>query len=418
MNIYIYYEHLAREWESIVQLKNRLESKYKCNVFLYSIIFERFKSYKQAKKNKPDVLLVPWFINETHEPLIEPLIKCNPGLKVINLHQEQISSAAFAPVLVPKTVYALNGMYHVTWGDYYKNILIKNGVEEELISVTGNIRNDAGASASASKDALAKEYKLNSKKKWILFAENRGWLLQRNNDAIKMDLIAKGVMREDIDACIEYQQKSLDAFLNHLNSIPDTILNHFEFIYRPHPGTMIDCKNPKVHVISEKSIYKWIHCCDLFITCESTSIYEAEFCNKPCATFDLIDEPKKLKMPGIDEYYRLDTLHNISDDTINQIIEYQIRHPRIYEKYLGKIDGNSVERLSDYIMEICNKSNPTMYNVKKPSFYNIIHGYAFENITRIVVKLGILEKIKFPDSAYVESRDIPFSKTNIIKYKE
>ena len=417
MNIYIFYEHLAREWDSLVSLKNYLETNFDYRVYMFSIIFERFKSYHSAKINKPDVVLVPWFVNETHESFIEPLIRINPQLKVINLHQEQISNKAFSPVLIPKTAYSRNGIFHVTWGEYYKSILIDNGVDEKLIDVVGNIRNDTGASITNNKADLATEYHLDFNKKWILFAENRGWILQRNNESVKLDLIAKGVKREDIESCISYQKQSLDLFLNHINSFPSDFFNSFEFIYRPHPGTRIYCDNKCVHVISEKSIYEWIQCCDLYITCDSTSIYEAEFCNKPCATFDLIEEPDNLKMPGITEYYKLDSLHFINDDLIDAIYDYQSKHKAIYENYLGKIDGNSIERLSDFIRYVYKTDFSYTEKIVKPSLYNIIHGYVFELVTKIVVSLNILDKIKFPDSAYVESRDIPYSKNNKNKYK-
>lgn len=275
MKIIIFYEHYLREWNASQNLKKCFEERND-EVFIYSIIFERTKAYLDSLHNRPDVIFMPWFVDEEHEKLIQPFIKLNPKLIVINLHQEEISSKAQVETLYPKTEYTKNGSYHFVWGEYFKKGLLENGVDENKIIITGNIRNDERNVGECDKKEIAKLYGLDINKKWILFAENRGWITHRNDERIKETLRKRGMTSDDIESWIEYTDKSMNAFINEMKSLSTSFAEKYEFIYRPHPGTRFTEVMPScVHIINDRSIYEWIKCCSLFLTCESTSIFEA-----------------------------------------------------------------------------------------------------------------------------------------------
>lgn len=415
MRIIIFYEHLLREWKAVMRLKNELE-KSNYEVKVYSIIFERTKAFVWAKRRGIDVVLVPWFVDEAHEEILSPFIGLNKYLKIVNLHHEEVSSAAFEAVLYPKTECSKNGCYHLVWGEYFKERLIQHGVEESKIYVTGNIRNDEVSRTACAKEQLAKEFNLDMHKKWILFAENRGWLLQRNSDAAKTELKRRGLSSEQIEQSINYTKESMDAFWEEVHNLSEVFNEEFEFIYRPHPGThfTVDENMPKsFHLISAYSIYDWIKNCDLFLTCESTSSFEAEMCGKPVAIFDLVEEPSYLKMVGVHDYPRIESLNDITSEYIESLYKAHNREETIYSRYLGIVDGNATKRVVAAIEDINTKDTLlSEVEYKKISMLFGIRQMIYEEVTYLMDRLGLLDKMKFPKSAYVERGDIPYSKKN------
>ena len=291
MNVIIFYEHLVREWDSSQRLKALYEAQGD-HAEVYSIFFEYFKAYRSAKKNIPDVILVPFFIDEIHEVHLSMFLDLNKNIRVINLHQEEIGSNISEGLIQPRTPYAKNGLFHFVWGEHFRNRLLSWGVKDANIIITGNSRNDMRNITRATKDELASEYGLSPRKKWILFAENRGWYQGRtgNMKALTSMMTARGLTEEQMLRAIREERENLEAFAEDMRGLGEDFGREYEFIYRPHPGTVLkyDGMPPCVHIIANRPIYDWIACCDLFLTCESTSIFEAEMMGKPCAIFHLM----------------------------------------------------------------------------------------------------------------------------------
>ena len=411
MKIIIFYEHLTREWNAIEGLKQLFEKK-NCTVWTLSIIFERSKAKFIAHTNKIDVIFVPWFIDTAHEVILFPIISSNPQIKVINFHHEQIGSKISQGVLVPRTEYAKNGVFHLAWGTYFKDFLIDNGVDPDTIFVTGNIRNDESKrKGKISKSDLANLYNLDEDKKWILFAENRGWILQHNNEDTFEELAKRGMSREYLENNVKYTLESLEGFKLEINSLPSDFFEQYELIYRPHPGTrLFESLGNNVKIIADHSIYDWINVCDIFLTCESTSIFEAEMCGKPCFTVGWAEKYPDAIMNGVCAYPSLSSISEI----LNMTDELYLRQnqTKLYEKYCGKVDGKSKERVVSAAQEICGRKSKQSFSISKPSFLLQIRQLAYELITWVSVKTTLIYKLHFPKSAYGESRDIPYAKEN------
>ena len=418
INILIYYEHLAREWNALCRLKEIL-TKMGANVKICSIIYEKNKAFIWSLKHKPDVVLVPWFVDNIHEQMIYPIYRINRKVKIINLHHEQVSCAAYETVLFPKTDFTKNGSYHFTWGQYFYERLVKNGVSENKIVVTGNIRNDEALNNHLSRQYLSEVYHLNLDKKWILFAENRGWLENRNDSFTKKELMDRGMTEENVENSIKYTQKSLDSFFREMNVLDAKFFEEYEFIYRPHPGTQVLRElNTNIHVIKDESIYSWIRNCDLYLTCESTSIFEAELCKVPCATIDLEEEPENLKMVGVHEYPKLGHLKDIDEEKIKWFLECQNKNLSIYKRYLGEVDGKACVRTAKAILKIAGKTEENVYLLKNAKKTFLLKQAVYEIVTFFIVKLHMLSVLKYPRSAYIESKDIPYSNENMWIYKK
>lgn len=412
MKIIIFYEHLTREWNAIQGLKKIFE-KHNCKVWTLSIIFERSKAQLIANINKIDVVFVPWFVDKVHEEIIYPIIKTNFKMQVINLHHEQIGSKESQNFLIPQSEFAKNGVYHFAWGEYFKSLLIRNGVSPNKIIVTGNIRNDesCGRTGSISKAELAKLYHLDDNKAWILFAENRGWILQHNNEDTFNELIKRGGNREYLENSVNYNKLSLEGFKTEITEMPPEFFERFEFIYRPHPGTrLFDSLGNSVKIIADRSIYDWINASDYFLTCESTSIFEADMCGKPCFTVDWAEKDADAIMSGVCEYPVLSNLSELLHMTDTEILERS--RLQLYERYCGKVDGKSKERVVSATYEVYKRKKNHSIHISILPLKTQVRQLVYEAITWICVKTSLIYKFHFPKSAYGESRDIPYAKEN------
>lgn len=414
MNVIILYEHFVREWDAAQRLKALYEEAGD-KVGLYSITFERLKACKFAKKNVPDVILVPFLYGQRDEEWLSILFDLNRNVKVINLHHEQIGSKVSGKIQIPQTPFAKNGVFHFAWGEYFKKRLLAGGVKEENIFVTGSARNDFCNVPHVDKEQLAYSYGLSPSKKWILFAENRGWYVTRNPESARKHLRSLGMTDEHIDRAMREDRENIDAFVKQMRSLTADFGREYEFIYRPHPGTILHYEVPQwVHIISDRSIYDWIACCDLFLTCESTSIFEAEMMGKPCAIVSSINIPDDdNKMTGVWDYPRIDSITEITDSLIERIRSENRSRGIIYTRYFGEVDGNAASRMveaSRTVLNIAVDDADKVYVRSTPK--QLLRHWLYENITWIMTKTGLLDIVKFPRSAYSSKRDIPYSSEN------
>lgn len=419
MNVIIFYEHIVREWDAVQRLKSLYE-KSGDRAETFSISFERMKAYKYAKKHIPDVMFVQTFVDSEQEEWYSIFLDLNKNLKIINLHQEEIGSRISEKLTLPTTPFAKNGIFHFIWGEHYKSLLLSYGVRDDRIVITGNARNDFRNTAHTSKEELAAAYGLSPSKKWILFAENRGWYIGRTSDERSMEVIRqiitrRGLTDEQFYRSVREEKENLNAFADQMRLLTEDFGREFEFIYRPHPGTVLNYELPKwVHIIGDRPIYDWISCCDLYLTCESTSIFEAEMMGKPCAFVPSVNIPDDdNKMAGIWDYPRLDDITQITDSLIERIRDENRKRGTIYTRYLGNTDGHATERIveaSRTIMNVKIDEADMVYAHISPK--KLFRRWVYEILTWIAVKTGLLGKLKILRSSYVQKRDIPYSSEN------
>ena len=411
MNIIVFYEHLVREWEASNILADGFR-RYGNTVEVFSIIFERTKAYEYCRENPVDEIFVPWFVNEQHEEIISKYIETNKRMKIINLHQEQICSHNSESLIMPITPFAKNGVYHMTWGKHFKESLLSAGVKEDKIYITGNLRVDAKQIRSVGRESIANEYGLSKDKKWILFAENRGWLTSRQDSKTKELLKNRGWDDQRYEEMLRTEQTNLEVFNEDLMNLRKEFFERYEFIYRPHPGTRMSIiTNPSVHIISDRPISDWINCCELYLTCESTSIFEADMCGKPCAIIPGKIRPREDdKMTGVWDYPAIHSVSDICEDLVNQII-LEMGNEKIYARYIGLKDGKTLDRIIEAANAIYNDETEIV-SLKRIDGKMWLKQILFEKLTRYTVKHGLINRIKVPRSAYIEKKDIPFSPEN------
>ena len=411
-NIIIFYQVINRERPSCEKLKKALELSDDVNAYVMSIDFEHDIAIKLARKTKIDMILMPWMYQDSNYYLMEPFIRINPEVIIVNLHHEQIASEASIARMLPTGEHAKNSTVHFVWGDNFKEALLSAGVKENLIFVTGNMRTDEASEPKKDRKSLAEEFGLDTNKKWILFSENRGWVLT-NSLKKEEHLIYMGYSQKDVIDNKIIAEKSLKITIEQMNNLTDDFFAEYELIYRPHPGTRASGGiTNKIKIIDKYPIYEWLDSVDINIVWASTTIFESDIKGVPSFVYEPIANYKRHKTYGLEQYQTISNLYEIDEKLIEKYHK-EIKPKKVYERYIGKVDGKCVSRTKDAVDKILDKGieeyRANRINYDRKMFYKTI---LFQKVTRLFVKLNILEKVKYPRSAYELKKDIPYKTEN------
>lgn len=406
MNVIIFYEHISREGEEIKLIAEFLR-KNKVEVKIYSITFQYANALYEIKKHKYDAIVVPWLHHDKDYELMTPFIKCNPNVVIINLSHEEIGSQYSIPLIVPVGENAKNSVFHFVWGKYFEEFLIGYGVKKDKIVITGNGRTDFIYKNGYSKKELAAQYKLSSEKKWILFAEDRGWALNwSEKKAREMKFYA--IPEEDTNEFIEFIKESVSKTEKDFANLNNKFYEKYELIYRPHPGTRpMNNLDERIKVISDYSIYEWLRVVDLNVVWSSTTVFESDAMGVPSIIYNPIEKLEKYKTFGIDNYLCIHSISEINDALISQAKNTQEEH-KAYIKYFGIVDGCRCQNIANKIIEVINNKQGYPINCLKMDFKRKLRIVLRGFVAYIFTKFKLVNILKFPKSAYLGYNDIPW----------
>ena len=409
--VIILYELISREYNVCQKIKREIENMGG-EAYVFSITFEWYDAVALSSKIKIDFIMMPWMYTDHNYELVQPFIEHNPDVKLGNFHHEEISSPAYENVLLPKSENAKNSMLHFVWTKTFAESLIACGVREENIFIIGNPRCDEGRSINKTRLELAEEYNLDFNKKWILYAETR----DNSNKLIalnKRDLLGLGITESIYDRAVHFDLESLGKTIEQLHKLPNCFFNKYEIIYRPHPGHNANCDiDQRVHVITDYSIYEWLNVAEIYVTWQSTSIFESDLMGVVSFLHEPINRDDRFRVRGLDEYHKIVDLIELDSIDLENIKNKQIKRA-VYKKYLGECDGKSVKNIAKKIMDFIDhpldgyKAN--FIGIRK---YRLWKERIFEIVTRIFVHLNILQCLHYPNTSYLRIRDIPYKDGN------
>ena len=407
MKIQIIYEHKVRELDFLHALENELV-KCKCRVKLFQINFQLIRFIIDCIWSKPDIIIVPMLKSKRVLSVLAFIQFFNKSVKYIDLHQEQITCKKNSNLLIPDNDFTINSVYHFCWGEYFASRLRQIGVSNEKIFITGNPRNDPNfiTKTLITKEELAKSYGLDQSKTWILFAENRGWYACQPRSTVVRILKRLNYSEQEIDAVLVEEKESLRVFEHELLILSEDLrFRNIEFIYRIHPATDLLISIPNgVHSISKLSISHWINACDMFITCESTSIFEADMIGKQCYRHNTLHRDSDLIIDGILDYPEVGEMSNLFD---RKFVSQSYRNnQQIYKKYMG---DNSIRTVDAYVNAILKIHSCNECIRFRPKFSFVYFGYQilFEIVSWVGIKTKLLYKTRIPRVAYALKDDIP-----------
>lgn len=269
--VLIFVEHLDRELDSSVEIMKEL-TKMNLNSAIASIEFDLFDSYM---KLNPKVVCLPYCKSENNK-ILRLFRKKNPKIKFINLHYEQFLSNYSKESKRPRDNFVKTHLYHFVWGDYFKNYLIKNGVLERNIIVTGKPETfllEKMINNHVKKDIkrkLSTTYNISTEKKWVFFPLNDGIVFE------DIKKIKKGIKRKSRTSNSLILKKhttiSLQKLYGWFKSLDKDFLDKYEIILRPHPSVTKEeylklfKSDIKIHIIKGLTIKEWILCSDFCIS--------------------------------------------------------------------------------------------------------------------------------------------------------
>ncbi|TKD70737.1 surface carbohydrate biosynthesis protein [Pseudalkalibacillus hwajinpoensis] len=284
------YELKQRELESIVLVGNELKKRG------YSVEYCHFPYENLNKLRKKYYGKVRTILTHSmyDEKVLYNLVYrlAGPVKKIVNLQWEQIGTLKTEGDInsyrYPKGI--AKKILHICWGEKPKENLIRVGMQEDKIAVTGPLQIDFllpfFKGYYKDRNDLLTSYDLNPNLKTIFFISSFSYASLSDKEILKLK---KKVGEVIVEERYNLSVKSQDDFLRWVNILLEKN-SDLNFIYRPHPAeynsmklkNLID-KHANFKVIRDFSVKQWIGISDKVYTWKSTSIVESYFAKVPCA---------------------------------------------------------------------------------------------------------------------------------------
>jgi len=352
VDVIFFIEHKDRELESVQLICKQLNKEGKSTLIL-SVYFHVYCLYLYKAK----VFVFPYLINKDDWPVNIVYQMYGDKVKYLNMNWEQLISKVNEEYKKPQDSFVKNRVNHIAWNENFKRYLIRYGVNENNIRVTGNPANEVLYNllqySRKWREKLSVEFGLDINKKWLFMPMNYGWAFS-SDDLIKAK-IKKGYPEKIAWEYREYSQKCLKKFIYFIERVSKEY--SYEIVIRPHPSITKENYEsifieeigyvPKNIVINkEYSIREWIVSSDIVGSSWSTSVWDAYNIGKPVFLFTPYKRPKWLdvwwnrEVVNFKEYYNEDEL-SIKDTKLEPI--------------------ESIKNISDFICELIKNSN---YDIK------------------------------------------------------
>ena len=278
------YEHVVREYESLLLLKAELEKRG------YTVAIHQLLDRKKLKYftwKKPKVLVASCMYDDE---AINSHVYNNVGVcrKVVNLHWEQMLSDTqeAAPW------FNFNGnakkCVQTCWGEKTRQRLMAHGVPGECAPVTGAVMMDflrpEFQGYFKTKQELCREFGLDAQKKLFLYISSFGYGSMSDEEVAELSKMAGEDFTQFARTNRTSMAQTLEWFDRYLALHPEV-----ELVYRRHPSewnspalAALAEKRPNFHVIFADSVKQWITAADNIFIWMSTAIAEVYFAGKSC----------------------------------------------------------------------------------------------------------------------------------------
>jgi surface carbohydrate biosynthesis protein len=407
-DVILLYEHKDRELDSAIALSNYLTKKMGYSVGIYSIVFDLFYLYKNVGTK---VLCLPYC--RSIENIAVKLFKKKHGDKVlfVNLNYEQLLSPYTKLIKKPQDDFARSELYHFTWGSYFKNYLLENGVKNKNIVITGKIENTLlkdkyWIKKSQIRYNISKNLKIDSNKKWIFLPLNDGVIFEKES-VIKKSIL-RGYANDNSYVFREYVQKTVLNLLNLVCKIGNEgLLNDYILILRPHPSVSVS--DYKYFLASNKiflpdnliicrdySSKEWVSCVDICITNYSTVALDSSFLGVPTYVFEPFKRPEFASTDWIDYFGKIKTQNDFL---------------RILNKDFTK---DSSKLLNQFIVTELNSIFETSEAIKKLLMKSIEIKLTNKSFFHIKDFFKILRSLIFKFDAITSFKQISFSRKGLL----
>ncbi len=353
LDFLILYEHVVREYESLLLLKQELEKRgYTAEI---RQLLDR-KKLKYFTYKKPEVLVAScMYDNEAiNSHVYNNIGVCN---KVVNLHWEQMLS----DTQEQGEWFNMNGnakkCIQTCWGKKTADRLIANGMDKKNCPVTGAIMMDFFTPQFngyyKDKKQICEENGLDANKKLMLYVSSFGYASMTQEEVVELSKMAGEDFSGFAKTNRESMKTTLEWFDAYLEKNKDT-----QLVYRRHPSewnseelTKLSDKHANFHVIFNDSVRQWIVASDKIFIWMSTAIAEVYFANKSCH----ILRPQEIEHeydPVIYKNAEYITAYNEFEKAADsEDAPFPIER-EVIEAYFDKNDTPAYKRLADLLIEV------------------------------------------------------------------
>lgn len=281
----ILYEHVVREYESLLLLKLELERRG--HTVEIRQLLDR-KKLKYFTWKKPRVLVSSnLYDNEgLNSHVYNNVGRCN---KVVNLHWEQMLSDT--QEAEPWFNFDKNAKKCVQtcWGTLTRDRIVAHGTPEKNAPVTGAVMMDflrpEFSGYFADKKTLCQTYGLDPDKRLAVYISSFGYASMDAAEVAELSKMAGTDFTQFARVNRESMAATLAWFDRYLTDHPEV-----ELVYRRHPSEWnapalekLSAAHKNFHVIFADSVKQWIVAADDIFIWMSTAIAEVYFAHKNCA---------------------------------------------------------------------------------------------------------------------------------------
>lgn len=284
LDFLILYEHVVREYESLLLLQAELARRgYTSEI--HQLLGRKRLRYRTWKK--PEVVVSSCMYDDE---AINSHVYNNVGVcnKVVNLHWEQMLSDAQEEGEWFNFGGNAKRCVQTCWGQKTADRLIVHGMEPKNCPVTGAVMMDflrpQFNGYFQDKQALCRAHGLDSSKKLLLYISSFGYASMTDDEVRELSTMAGEDFTGFARTNRESMQTTLAWFDAYLGEHPEV-----ELVYRRHPSEWnspalaeLAEKRSNFHVIFADSVKQWIVAADQIFIWMSTAIAEVYFAGKSC----------------------------------------------------------------------------------------------------------------------------------------
>ncbi len=284
LDFLILYEHVVREYESILLLKLELERRG-YSVAIQQLLDRKKLAYRLWKKPRVLVSSCMYDDEAINSHVYNNVGRCR---RVVNLHWEQMLSDTQEEGDWFNFKGNAKRCVQTCWGQLTQNRLVAHGMDKKNCPVTGAVMMDflrpEFEGYFLSKKDLCRKYGLDPDKKLLLYISSFGYASMTDQEVKELSDMAG----EDFSGFARTNklsmEQTLDWFDRYLEAHPDE-----QLVYRRHPSEwkcpqleQLAKRRPNFHIIFADSVKQWITAADQIFIWMSTAIAEVYFARKSC----------------------------------------------------------------------------------------------------------------------------------------
>ncbi len=280
-------EHVDRELDLVCLLKALLKARHGIELKLANVYAD---APLTLARPAPRVVLTPFFY-AVEDVVIRDYVGAWPDTRFVNLAWEQVFYPSHQAIKAPRDKFTRKKVTHLAWSQAFVDYLNANGVYEGRARLVGHalyrLYQPPYVGYFESREALARAFGLDPKRRWIFVPENYRWAFFTDTKLVKLG--RRGVEQDELFRMRDFCRRSLEALMTWCDALAER--DDVEVIFRPRPATseaelakfsadVFDGLAPAYRTIKAFTARDWVLASDVVASSYSTVLIEAALAGK------------------------------------------------------------------------------------------------------------------------------------------